>query len=202
MQQAISHLKSDPALERALLEVGPPPAWLRRGDFPNLVRIILEQGVSLASARAIFQRLESAYPGLSAHQLAGADNLTRLGFSRRKAEYVQGLARAAASGELVVESLAHLSDEEVTRKLCSYRGVGPWTAQIFLMLAMGRPDVFAPADLALQESYRLLSDRPERPNPREFEEIARPWRPYRSTACRLLWHYYLTQRGQISSLVE
>jgi DNA-3-methyladenine glycosylase II len=185
---------ADPDLARALERWGPPPRWARPPGFATLVRIILEQQVSLASAAAAFARLEEAGGATPEGFLdLDGDALRRIGFSRQKAGYGRDLAAAMVEGRFDLHAVAALDDGEAEAALRSVRGVGEWTAAIYLMMALRRPDVWPAGDLALASAVAEVKDLPERPGPDAMIEIAEPWRPHRSVAARLLWHHYLSR---------
>jgi len=184
----------DQDFARTLAELGPPPLWERPPGFVTLIRIILEQQVSLASADAMFQRLKHNIKPLTPITVndAGESFLRSFGVTRQKAGYFINVARAIQSGELDLEALAQESDEIAIEKLTSVKGVGQWTAKIYLLMALCRPDVWPIGDVALATAFKNLKGRSERPTQTELSEIAEAWRPYRATAARVLWHYYLS----------
>lgn len=176
-----------PRMAWALQQTGPLP--LRRNDegFGQLLSAIISQQVSVASARAIRARLQAA--GMMQPQAvaqASEEDLRALGLSRQKARY----ARALALANIDFDTLAALSDEQVIATLVQVPGIGRWTAEIYAMFSLGRADVFAPADLALQEGARLLYALPARPTERALRAMAEDWAPWRAVAARLLWAYY------------
>ena len=184
----------DADLGRVLYELGPPPMWDRKPGFPTLVHIILEQQVSLASARSCFDMLLAVLDDLTPALLLELDDdtLKRAGFSRQKTDYVRILAGALDGGELDLDGLADLPDEEVRERLMHLKGIGRWTADIYLLMALGRPDVWPVGDLALVVAAQRVKDLKARPSPQEFEALGDAWRPWRSVAARLLWHHYLS----------
>jgi len=189
--------KIDPDLAGTHLRLGPPPLWAREPGFPTLVHIILEQQVSLASARAAFTKLQQA-----AGQITPAtflkfepDELKRIGFSRQKAAYCRILATTILNRELDLDSLGRLDDASARSTLIRVKGIGPWTADIYLLMVLLRPDSWPSGDLALAVALQELKGLPSRPSPVELERIASPWRPWRAVAARLLWHSYLHKRG-------
>ena len=184
----------DADLGRVLYELGPPPMWDRKPGFPTLVHIILEQQVSLASARSCFDKLLAVLDDLTPALLLELDDdtLKRAGFSRQKTDYVRILAGALDGGELDLDGLADLPDEEVRERLMHLKGIGRWTADIYLLMALGRPDVWPVGDLALVVAAQRVKDLKARPSPQEFEALGDAWRPWRSVAARLLWHHYLS----------
>ncbi len=179
---------------RTLANLGPPPLWEREPGFVTLVRIILEQQVSLASADAMFQRLKKNIKPLTPETViaAGEPFLRSFGVTRQKAAYFINVAQAIQSGGLELEALWQLSDEIVIEKLTSVKGIGQWTAKIYLLMALRRPDVWPEGDVALATAFKNLKGRLERPTQAELSEIALAWRPHRATAARMLWHYYLS----------
>jgi DNA-3-methyladenine glycosylase II len=183
----------DPDLARILDSLGPPPLWAREPGFPTLVHIILEQQVSLASARAAFDRLQAAVSPLSPEGLLELDDasLKRIGFSRQKTRYARLLAGAISGGRLELAGLETKSDAAVLAELVRIKGIGPWTATIYLLMALRRPDVWPSGDLALATAAQRVKGLSARPTPDELEAMAIPWRPWRAVAARLLWHAYL-----------
>lgn len=177
----------EPAFARALPLVGPLPLRREADGFPALLRAIVGQQVSVASARAIWARLEAA--GLTEAQamaVATDEGLRSAGLSRQKARYGRALAQAGID----FTALRDLPDAEVVRQLVAVPGIGVWTAEIYAMFALGRADVFAPGDLALQEAARMLFRLEARPNERALRAMAEGWSPWRSVAARVLWAYY------------
>jgi DNA-3-methyladenine glycosylase II len=184
----------DADLARLLAEYGAPPEWFRAPGFPTLIHIILEQQVSLASANAAFTRLLALHAApltpelflkLDDAQLKGA------GFSRQKTAYGRHLARSIVEGELDLEAFAAMEDAAVQAELLKVKGIGAWTADIYLLSALRRPDAWPAKDLALMIAAQEVKHLPARPTPVELETLAEPWRPHRAVAARLLWHYYL-----------
>lgn len=176
-----------PRMRMAYDRTGPLPLRRNPDGFARLLSAIVSQQVSVASANAIWGRLEAAgYADPDAICRVSDDDLRAVGLSRQKARY----ARALAEAEIDYAALRHAPDAEVIATLTQVSGIGVWTAEIYAMFSLGRADVFAPGDLALQESARLLYDLPERPKPRALAEMAQAWSPWRSVAARLLWAYY------------
>jgi DNA-3-methyladenine glycosylase II len=177
---------------------GPPPLWDRQPGFATLLHIVLEQQVSLASAQAAFDRLRvAADPLVPARFLELGDaDLLEIGFSRQKARYGRALAAALATRTLDLDGLAGLDDEAVRQALQAIPGIGPWTSTIYLLMVLGRPDVWPVGDIALAESVGQVKRLGRRPDATEMETIGEAWRPWRSVAARLLWHDYLARRGR------
>ena len=174
---------------------GSPPLWAREPGFPTVVHIVLEQQVSLASARAAFDRLLEAASPLTPESFLTLDDdaLRTIGFSRQKAGYVRGLAGSLLAGDLDLDGLDALSDGDVRAKLVAIRGIGTWSADVYLTMALRRPDVLPAGDLALLVSAQRVKRLERRPTPPELEAVAEAWRPYRATAARILWHSYLSE---------
>lgn len=188
----------DGGLARIVAAHGPPPLWARPQGFPTLVRIVLEQQVSLASAATLFARVRGELGGRvtpAAVLAAGEAGLRSLGLTRQKARYVHGLAEHVAGGALPLAELARLPDDRAAERLVRVPGIGPWTAGIYLLMALRRPDVWPPGDLALHRALARLLGRPEPPAADEAAALARRWRPWRAVAARILWHGYLAERG-------
>ena len=186
----------DEDLGRVLARLGTPPMWAREPGFPTLVLIILEQQVSLASARAAFNRLLELTSPLNPQGFLalGDAELRAAGFSRQKTAYCRHLAALIEAGELSPEGLARLGDEEARRELLRVKGVGPWTADIYLLMALRRPDVWPTGDLALAAAAHEVKRLPARPTYAELDRLADHWRPHRAVAARLLWHHYLNRK--------
>jgi DNA-3-methyladenine glycosylase II len=189
--------KIDPDLAGTHARLGPPPLWAREPGFPTLVHIILEQQVSLASARAAFTKLKEAAGEITpaAFLEFEPDELKRIGFSRQKAAYCRILASSILNHELDLDNLIRLDDASARSALTRIKGIGPWTADIYLLMVLLRPDSWPIGDLALAVALQELKGLPSRPTPAELERIADPWRPWRAVAARLLWHAYLHKRG-------
>jgi DNA-3-methyladenine glycosylase II len=184
----------DADLGRVLHEFGPPPMWDREPGFPTLIHIILEQQVSLPSARACFDKLLATVGGLTPESLLDLDDdeLKRIGFSRQKTEYARVLATTLVDGDLDLEALDTTPDDDVRERLMKLKGIGRWTADIYLLMALRRPDIWPAGDLALVVAAQKVKKLETRPTPEEFRELGEPWRPWRSIAARLLWNHYLS----------
>jgi DNA-3-methyladenine glycosylase II len=196
LRRAAHHLAGrDPVLKRILDALGPPPLWARPQGFPTLLHIILEQQVSLASARAAFRRLrQEASPLTPGRFLALDDEALRLaGFSRQKAAYGRALAEAVLRKELDLSGLAALDDSSVRSALLRIKGIGPWTADIYLLMALLRPDIWPRGDRALVVAYQQLNGARTAPSDNELAKQALAWKPWRAVAARLLWHFYLNR---------
>ncbi len=173
-----------------------PVRWLDRG-FKGLVWVVTGQQISVAAGRAIYGRLEAALGEITAETIAAAsdDALRAAGFSAPKMRTLRALQEAALAGALDLDALEAKSSEEAILSLCAIKGVGPWTAEVYLLFAAGHPDIFPAADLALQESARLAFALDGRPSTRDLREMSDAWAPWRSAAARLLWAYYRVRKG-------
>ena len=177
---------------------GRPPLWDREPGFATLLHIVLEQQVSLASARATFDRLgRVADPLTPTAFLALTDaDLLAIGFSRQKARYGRALATAIDSGALDLGGLGARDDDAVHGALQAIPGIGPWTSTIYLLMVLGRPDVWPVGDIALATSVGDVKGLGRRPDATEMAAVGEAWRPWRSVAARLFWHDYLARRGR------
>jgi DNA-3-methyladenine glycosylase II len=179
--------RREPRFAHALTMVGPLPLRREADGFAALLRAIVGQQVSVASARAIWGRLEAA--GLTeagAMATATEEELRAAGLSRQKARYGRALAQAGID----FNALRGVPDVDVVKTLVAVPGIGVWTAEIYAMFALGRADVFAPGDLALQEAARILFGLEARPSDKALRAMAEAWSPWRSVAARVLWAYY------------
>jgi DNA-3-methyladenine glycosylase II len=185
---------SDPDLARILKTYGTPPLWEREPGFATLVYIILEQQVSLASAKAAFHRLQAALGFVSPDNFLTLNNaeLKAIGFSRQKMLYARLLADAVLDRQIDLDTLHKLPDDDVRATLKQMKGIGDWTADVYLLMALGRPDIWPRGDLALHVAMQKLKQLPARPTAEEFALLGEPWKPYRAVAARLLWHFYLS----------
>jgi DNA-3-methyladenine glycosylase II len=188
----------DADLSRVLERLGPPPLWAREPGFATLVYIILEQQVSLASARAAFTRLKELLGEISPAAFLSLDDaaLRTAGFSRQKTRYGRILAQAVEDGSLNLGALESLPDEAVRVELTKLKGIGRWTADIYLMEALLRPDIWPTGDLALAVAVRRVKGLQAVPSPAELEALGEAYHPWRSVAARLFWHHYLSAEGK------
>lgn len=189
----------DPVLATVVERFGPPPLWAREPGFPTLVLLILEQQVSLASARAAYDRLltMTGVPPTPSALLALTDGeLLAAGFSRQKTRYARAVASAVVSGSLDVDGLATLDDDAVDAALTAVPGIGPWTATIYRLMVLGRPDAWPIHDIALAQAYAELHGLQVRPRADQMAALAEGWRPWRAVAARILWHSYLSLRAE------
>jgi DNA-3-methyladenine glycosylase II len=188
----LAHRDAD--LARVVKQFGPPPFWTREPSFGTLVHIILEQQVSLASARAAYQRLGARISPLTPAQFLELDDATlkQIGFSRQKSAYARNLAQAIVDGAFDLEGLAGLDDADARVELLKLKGIGNWTADIYLLMALRRPDILPRGDLALDGALQKIKRLRARPSAEQLERISARWQPYRAVAARILWHYYLS----------
>ncbi len=194
----------DAHLAEVVEKYGQPPLWVREPGFPTLVYIILEQQVSLASAKAAFDRLNAALRPLSPRgflKLTDAE-LLRIGFSRQKTLYTRLLADSLARRHFDLRYLHDLHDDAARKMLIALKGIGRWTADIYLLSALRRPDIWPTGDLALATAVREVKGLRKRPSPERLEKMSAPWRPWRPVAARLFWHAYLSKRRQRTSEIS
>lgn len=187
--------KTDEHLAVVFERYGEPPLWGRPQGFATLLQIILEQQVSLASAKACFDKLAVRLKRVSPRSVLTLSDaeLKLVGFSRQKTGYARILAEAIVNRSLDLDDLCNRSDADVKSTLMGLKGVGEWTSDIYLLMALLRPDIMPKGDIALHAAWHKLSGEP-RPTSDEFLVVAERWRPYRSVAARLLWHYYLSEK--------
>jgi DNA-3-methyladenine glycosylase II len=193
LDQQLAHLAAaDPDLGRAIGLVGPLPDRTRAPGFPTLLRIMCDQQLSTASAAAIWARIEAGLTTITPDRVRGAsdDDLRALGLSRPKVRYARALAEAIALGTLDLDAVARMDDVAAAAALTSVVGIGRWTAEVYLLFALGRTDIWPADDLALQEALKRLKRMRARPDRRRMDREAKKWRPYRGAAARVLWAYY------------
>jgi len=184
---------AEPRFAHALTQFETVPLRLRDGGFETLLSAIVSQQVSVAAADAIWNRLDAA--GFTSSQnvvVAGEQDLRDCGLSRQKASYAQALA----SSGMDYAGLENLPTNDVITNLTAVKGVGRWTAEIYAMFSLGRADVLAAGDLALQEAARILFDLAARPTEKELRNLAENWTPWRAVAARILWAYYRTAKDR------
>ena len=191
--------RRDQDLAGILKRLGPPPLWARRPGFSTLVKIILEQQVSLASAAALFTRLRRNTRPFSPARLIelGEAHLKALGLTRQKTAYCLHLAESLNDRRLRLSQLSRMSDADAKAALMEIKGLGAWSADVYLLMVLRRPDIFPATDLALVSAVTRLKQFASRPDPNQLLQMAEAWRPYRSVAARMLWQYYLARRNGI-----
>ena len=177
-------------------EHGDPPLWRRDEGFTTLVHIILEQQVSLKSAKSMLVRLDGAIQPFTPERFLelGDAHLRGLGVTRQKSSYLLDLSASIVKDELNFAKLARMSDDDVRVALTRIKGIGSWSADVYLLMAMRRADIWPAGDLALAVAMKELKGLASRPGPIELERLAEQWRPHRAVAARMLWQYYLGSR--------
>jgi DNA-3-methyladenine glycosylase II len=182
--------QADPDMARVLEEAGPPPLRYRPPGFATLLRIIVAQQVSLGSAQAIADRLKAACDPLTPEGFLALDDeaLRRIGLSRPKQRYGRALAAQLVAGDLDLEAVATLDDEAAIAELVRIKGIGRWSAEVYLLFSLGRPDVFPVDDVGLMQGAKLVKNLEARPDREGLLALGEAWRPYRAVAARLLWH--------------
>ena len=199
LAKAVLHLtKKDRDLSSIYKSDGVPPLWARRSGFVTLVKIILEQQVSLASAKAVYKRVgNSINPFTPEHiEELGVNYLRNLGVTRQKSSYIINIAKANNNGDLDFKSLNKLDDESVKESLMRIKGIGSWTANIYLLMALRRPDIWPSGDIALENTVRRLKRLAKNSSSERIEKVAAQWQPFRSVAARMLWHHYLSNSNK------
>jgi DNA-3-methyladenine glycosylase II len=188
----------DPAWERIIARTGIPPLRRRESGFQSLASIIVSQQLSVASARAVWTRVESVLAPLTPERvLAASDEEMRLsGLSRPKQRTLRALAAAIAENRLDLSALATATPDVVHAHMTAVSGIGPWTADVYLLFCLGHRDGFAAGDLAVQEAAKVAFNLPARPKPAELSELSEAWRPWRGVAARLLWAYYAALKSR------
>jgi len=188
--------RQDPDFAALYRRNGLPPMWARRPGFSTLVHIVLEQQVSIAAARTLFRRVAAEIGGVTPERILdrGALGLHRLGITRQKSAYCHALAAAVQDGSLSLARIARSADVEGRAALLAIHGIGPWSADIYYLMALRRPDVWPVGDLALAVALREVKRLRRLPDARKQLVMSDAWAPWRSVAARLLWHYYLTTR--------
>jgi DNA-3-methyladenine glycosylase II len=185
-------IKADPCLEPVVKKAGRPSLRQREAGFAGLCAIVTSQQLSTASARAIWGRLSAAFDPFHHDELRRARpaKLARLGLSKPKIRTMKALGAAVAKGAIDLDALGHMEADDAHNALTALHGVGPWTADIYLLFCLGHADAWPAGDLALQEAARLAFSLKARPTAKEMTALAEPWRPWRGVAAHLLWAYY------------
>ena len=195
---------ADPRLAEVAAIAGAVPLRRRPGGFAGLAGIVVSQQLSTASASAIWGRLAAAYEPFTPQALirARSDRLARLGLSAPKIRALKEIARAIVGGGLDCEALPEMPADTAHAALCAVHGIGPWTADIYLLFCLGHPDAWPAGDLALQEAARLAFALPARPTAKEMQALAETWRPWRAVAARVLWTYYRTVKKREGAPIQ
>jgi len=197
-QQLCNQLaKKDAHLNSILKQYGHPPMWSRPASFESLVHIILEQQVSLASAKAALEKLREKTGTITPEKLLLLSDaeLRACYFSRQKTVYTRCLAEAIITKKLQLKKLAAASDDEVRNELKKIKGIGDWTVDVYLLFVLQRPDVFPTGDLAMMNALKQIKHLPGHTTKESIIELAEAWRPHRSLATMLLWHHYIKTRN-------
>ncbi len=189
----------EPAFAHVIDEFGAPPFWNRPAGFPTLIWLIMEQQVSLESGAAMYRRLHGLLSNITPEAMSGVTeaDLRAIGVTRQKSRYLIELARSVISGDLDLDGLHHVSLHEGRASLLAIKGVGPWTADVYLLSALKFPDVFPLGDRALQVGTAEVLGMSSVPDGDELEILSNPWRPIRAVAARIIWHFYLKRRGRV-----
>ena len=191
-------LQLDPVMERLVAQGARPALRRRPPGFEGLAWIVVGQQLSTASAEAIWARLKARFPRISPADIAGAsdEELRALGLSRPKVRTLRAIAAATGDGGLPLETLHHLGADDAHAMMTRVRGVGPWTADIYLLFCLGHADAFPAGDLAVQEAARIAYGLPARPRDKELLALAERWRPWRGVAAKVLWAFYRIARSR------
>jgi DNA-3-methyladenine glycosylase II len=194
----------DPRFAAIRLRAGPPPLRRRPGGFAGLMSIVVSQQLSTASAAAIWGRLSAAFDPFdpSAVRRARTAKLQRIGLSAPKIRTLKAVAKAAETGAVDFAALVAMNADDAHNALTAIHGIGPWTADIYLLFCLGHADAWPAGDLALQEAIRLAFALPGRPSVKEMVTLAEPWRPWRGVAARLLWAYYRAAKGREAAPIQ
>jgi DNA-3-methyladenine glycosylase II len=189
--------RKDKSLRFIIREYGYPPMWTRTPTFQTLIHFILEQQVSLASARAALNKLKEKLVTITPKNLFALSNeeLRACYFSRQKMVYAKCLAEAIISKQLSLKKLETFEDAVIRQQLKTIKGIGDWTVDVYLLFALQRTDVFPLGDLAMVNALKEIKGLPKETSKEKIITMAEPWRPYRSIATMLLWHYYIQKRG-------
>jgi DNA-3-methyladenine glycosylase II len=190
-------IAAEPRFARVIEVHGPPPLRRMADGLPGLLRIVTDQLISLRAGEAIWRRVEAGLAPFDARRIScmREASLMKLGLSGAKARCFRAVAKATLDGRLDFDRLYRLGDAEALAQLVAIPGIGPWTADIYLLAAMGRADAWPAGDLALQVGALHLFDLAARPGPRALAALAEAWRPHRATAARLLWSHYRGLKG-------
>lgn len=192
----------DPTLALIFKDHGPPPLWARKPDFATLIHIILEQQVSLVSAASIFARVKrNTVPFRPSRMIElGEVHLKSLGLTRQKTAYCLDLSQSLSGKRLRLSQLSRMEDDEARRALMQVKGIGRWSADVYLLMALLRPDIWPANDLALAISVKNLKQLKVLPTQEQLQTMAEAWRPFRSVAARMFWQSYLAQQKAVRDM--
>lgn len=197
---SLDHLTAlDPIFAESLRVGGAEVRDFTRPDgFPGLLRLIIEQQLSTKVAAALWEKLLGMVGTVTPDAILALpdEDLRACGLSRQKIGYARGLAQTVADGRLDLAAIHAMDDEEAIAALVALKGIGRWTAEIYLMMALGRPDIWPVGDLAIQLGVQRLKGWTEKPTPLQLLAVAEPWRPHRSLAAKLVWHHYVALQEQ------
>jgi len=190
--------KKDKDLASIFKSDGLPPLWARRPGFTTLIKIILEQQVSLASAKAVYTKVAQSINPFTPERFEelGISYLKTLGVTRQKSSYIINVANAINNGNMNLKTLNKLDDETVKEQLMKIKGIGSWSADIYLLMALRRPDVWPKGDIALEKTIRNLKRLGKNYSSDRLSKVAEQWQPFRSVAARMLWHHYLSKSNK------
>ncbi len=196
--------KKDKHLKKILHQHGYPPMWQRKPNFETLIHIILEQQVSLASAKAALNKLKEKIGSITPKKLLALTDaeMKACYFSRQKIIYTRNLAQVIVNGELSIKKLSSLNDDEIRNELKRIKGIGDWTADIFLLMALQRTNIFPTGDLAMMNSLKKVKQLSPKITKEEIIIIAESWKPHRSIATMILWHSYLEERKKSNLIIS
>ena len=189
--------RKDRHLFAIIKQYGYPPVWTRKGNFQTLIHIILEQQVSLASARAALNKLRTKIGIITPKKLLtlSDEELKACYFSRQKTVYARCLANAIVSKQIILKTFSGLDDGGIRRQLKKIKGIGDWTVDVYLLFALQRTDIFPLGDLAMVNALKEVKQLPKETKQEDLLKLAESWRPYRSIATMLFWHHYIQKRG-------
>ena len=189
--------RKDADLKFILKTYGYPPIWTRSNSFATLIHIILEQRVSLASARAAYDKLKEKLGAITPKKLITLSDkeMKACYFSRQKIVYARHLAEAVISGKISLKNFPSHTEDEIRNQLKQIKGIGDWTVDVYLMFALQRTNIFPIGDLAMMKALKEVKKFPAHISVEEILEIAEGWKPFRSIATIILWHYYIQKRG-------
>ena len=196
--QFCDHLaKKDKHLKQIIMKYGYPPMWQRKPNFETLIHIILEQQVSLASAKAALSKLKEKIGIITPKKLLSLTDVEMKAcyFSRQKIIYARHLALSIENGELSIKKICDLCDDEIRNELTKMKGIGNWTVDVFLLMALQRTDVFPVGDLAMMNSLKKIKQLHDLTTKEEILNLSESWKPYRSIAVMIFWHAYIEERN-------
>lgn len=192
--------KQDTDLDKIVRQYGYPPLWSRPANFSTLVQIILEQQVSLSSAKATFNKLKTVINPITPESILQLSKieLNKLGFTRQKASYCIGLAESIQNNEICLKKIAKLNSDTARKELIKIRGIGVWSANIYILMALRHPDIWPQGDLALNTATYKIKRLRKKLTEERLASISSSWGPWRSVAARILWHFYLSEKSKQS----